>query len=372
MIYTDFKGIQLSKLGMGNMRLPTIGDDPGGEIDFERAQKIIDYAMDHGVNYYDTAYVYHNGKSESFLGKALEKYPRDSYYLATKFFIMANDDYEAVFEEQLSRLKTDYIDFYLIHGIFDSNWKQYIDCGCIEYFEEQKAKGHIKYLGFSSHASVENLTAFTEHHKWDFAQIQLNYYDWFHGSAMQEYEVLHSRNIPIISMEPLWGGRLATLSPEVNAMLKAEHPDWSIASWAFRWLGRLDGVQVILSGMSAIDQIKENVKLFQNDISLNDGDEELLKRACDAFRSSVVIPCTGCRYCCDDCPAQIDIPGIIGLYNRFKLNGSFALLDIGSFKVKPADCTGCNVCGEHCPQSIDVSAVMQELSEAIRALPTRS
>ncbi len=371
MIYKHFKGIQLSRLGMGNMRLPTIGDDPGGEIDFERAQEIIDYAMNHGVNYYDTAYVYHNSQSESFLGKALEKYPRDSYYLATKFFIQANNDYKAVFEEQLSRLKTDYIDFYLIHGIFDSNWKQYIDCGCIEYFEKQKAKGRIKYLGFSSHASVESLTAFAEYHKWDFAQIQLNYYDWFHGSAIQEYEVLRSRNIPIISMEPLWGGRLAALSPDVDAILKTEHPYWSIASWALRWLGRLDAVQVVLSGMSALDQIKENVELFQNEVSLNDRDEELLKNACDAFRSSVVVPCTECRYCCEDCPTQIDIPGIVSLYNRFKLDGPFALMDIDSFKAKPTDCTECDACSERCPQSIDIGAIMQELSEVIRTLPPK-
>ena len=214
MVYKDFKGINLSHLGMGNMRLPTEGGVHNAPINMGHAQKIIDYALDNGINYFDTAFVYHNGESEKFLGSALEKYPRDSYYLATKFFILASTDYKAVFEEQLTRLKTDYIDFYLIHGIFDHTYQQYMDCGCIEYFLEQKEKRRIKHLGFSAHVSMEGFNVFANHHKWDFCMIVLNPYDCVYGTSKQQYEVLVELGIPAVAMEPVRGGRLAALSAE--------------------------------------------------------------------------------------------------------------------------------------------------------------
>ena len=213
MIYKAFNNINLSCLGMGNMRLPLNKDRTSSPINRKLSQEIIDYAMDNGINYYDTAYTYNQGDSEVFLGEALSKYPRDSFYLATKFNLHATDDYKSVFEEQLSRLKTDYIDFYLLHAVQDHTYQKYIDCGCIEYFLEQKKAGRIKYLGFSSHASVKVLTSFADHHKWDFAQLQINYFDWYHSTAKKEYEVLEKRGTPIIVMEPIRGGRLAELSP---------------------------------------------------------------------------------------------------------------------------------------------------------------
>lgn len=221
----SYKTITLSRLGMGNMRLPTEGDAPGAPIDYARASEMIDKLMKSGVNYYDTAYVYHSGESEKFLGDTMKKYPRDSYCLATKYFIQADPDYKKVFEEQLARLQTDHIDFYLIHGIFDTTYQQYIDSGCIEYFAEQKRLGKIRYLGFSSHAKPEHLATFADYRDWDFAQIQLNYFDWFYGTAKAEYEELQKRNIPIMVMEPVRGGRLASLTPETEARLKAAHPD---------------------------------------------------------------------------------------------------------------------------------------------------
>ncbi len=365
MIYKAFHDISLSRLGMGNMRLPVQGDKAGAPIDRVRAQEIIDYAMENGVNYYDSAYVYHGGESEEFLGEAMKKYPRESYYLATKFLLSANPDYKAVFEEQLVRLQTDHIDFYLLHAIFDENCQSYLDSGCIEYFLEQKKAGRIRYLGFSSHAGVEALTRIADHHQWDFAQLQLNYFDWQYGTTQEEYKVLEERNIPIMVMEPVRGGRLATLSSEAEGMLKEVHPDWSMASWALRFVKHLPQVQVILSGMSNMEQIRDNIGTFQEPEGLSDEDTKLLMQACEAFRKQVSVPCTACRYCCDGCPMKIDIPAYLDVYNTYKTDGSWALNRMDSIESegKPADCIGCGACAGHCPQSIRIPEIMSELAE---------
>ncbi len=368
MIYQQFRDLKLSSLGMGNMRLPLQNDEPGAPIDRIRAQEIIDFAMANGINYYDTAYLYHNGESEKFLGEALANYPRESYYLATKFFLLANPDYKAVFEEQLSRLKTDYIDFYLLHAVFDETFDRYMGEGSVEYFLEQQKLGRIKYLGFSFHGSEETLQKLVAARKWDFAQIMLNYYDWMTGKAKREYEILKEHNTPIIAMEPVRGGRLATLSPGAEAILKQAHPDWSLASWALRWIKRLPQVKVVLSGMSTLDQIKENIELFSDERVLTDEEEAIALSAAEVFQKQVLVPCTACRYCCDTCPAEINIPAMLELYNRYKLDGAWVLEDIDEIEStgKPKDCIACNVCVEHCPQSIDISGIMQELAAQIK------
>lgn len=365
MIYKAFNNINLSCLGMGNMRLPMKKDSTGTFIDRVKAQEIIDYAMDNGINYYDTAYVYNQGDSEKFLGEAFQKYPRDSFYFATKFNLYGNPDFKEVFKEQLKRLKTDYIDFYLIHSISDSTYQKYIDMGCIEYFLEQKRMGRIKYLGFSSHASVKSLEAFADHHKWDFAQLQLNYFDWRYSTAKAEYEALEKRDIPIIVMEPIRGGRLAVLSPLAESILKESQPNWSVASWALRWVKRLPQVYVILSGMSTLDQIKENVSTFKDDRALTDEEETLVMKACDVFRKEVSVPCTSCRYCIDGCPEDINIPEFLEVYNKFKTDGRSALSAMKNIdsKGQPKDCISCDACFEVCPQNIDVKVVMKELAE---------
>ena len=374
MVYKAFKDIKLSILGMGNMRLPTTAEGFHAPVDYPKAQELIDYAMANGVNYYDTAYDYHGGDSERFLGQALTKYPRESYYLATKFYVLVSTDYQAVFEEQLKKLKTDYIDFYLIHGIFDHTYQRYLDIGCIDYFIEQQKQGRIKHLGFSSHANIENFTTFLNRHQWDFVQIQLNYYDWFFGSAKSFYDILVQRNIPIMAMSPMRGGRLAALTPEAESMLKAAHPDWSIASWAFRWIKRLPGVQVMLNGISKLDDIKDSIRYIDDTDSMSNEDEQLLLKACEVFRSEVRIPCTACRYCCSPCPVQIDIEKILEVYNRYKVDGPWALMGLQQVesKGKFTDCTGCGVCNEHCPQSIDIKSIMQELIEMQRRMPNRN
>lgn len=369
MRYKTFQDIKLSRLGMGNMRLPIMEGGPDSAIDMKKGQEIIDYAMEKGINYYDTAYVYHGGASESFLGEALiKRYPRDKFYVATKFNIFANSDYKKVFEEQLERLQTDYIDFYLIHAVMEQNCQQYLDCGCIEYFLEQKKLGKIKYLGFSSHANPENLELFASHHQWDFAQIQMNYYDWMFGTTEQEYKILEDKNIPIMVMEPCRGGRLASLTPDTEKTLKAQHEDWSIASWAFRFVEKHPQIQVVLSGMGNMEQIIDNVETFSKENTMTKEDEKVLMEVCEKFHEQVVVPCTACRYCCDGCPAQINIPEFLKVYNNVKLQGDWALNAVSGIDTKgaPADCIGCGACTGHCPQNIDVPAVMQDLAEIMK------
>ncbi len=365
-----FKNITLSRLGMGNMRLP-VGAGGDKDIDYAKAKEIIDYGMANGINYYDTAYVYHGGESERFVGKAFEGYDRDSYCLATKFNYAANPDYKAVFEEQLEKLQTDHIDFYLLHAVMNANADNYLNCGCIDYFLEQQKAGRITYLGFSSHADPEVLEKFASHHQWDFAQIQLNYFDWMYGSTQEEYRILKERNIPIVVMEPVRGGRLADLTPDTNKMLKEAHPDWSIASWALRFVRTLDQVQVILSGMSTIDQIKDNVATFNDLEPLSKEDQELLFKVCEKFHSKLVVPCTACRYCTEDCPMSINIPEWLKLYNEYKTDGIWPLKgkkDHVDSVGKPADCIACGACMGHCPQGISIPDHMSELAEAIKGL----
>lgn len=364
----NFKDISLSRLGMGNMRLP-VGAGGDKDIDFDKAAAIIDYGMNNGINYYDTAYVYHGGESEKFLGKAMKKYDRDSFYVATKFSSGASRDYKKMFEEQLERLQMDHVDFYLLHAVMDANVDFYLTSGCIEYFQEQQKKGRIKYLGFSSHATPENLEKIASHHQWDFAQIQLNYYDWMYGSTEKEYEILKNHNIPIVVMEPVRGGRLAELCPEAIDILKEARPEWSPASWALRFVKSLDQVQVVLSGMSNLEQIKDNVSTFEKEEQLSEEEKAVLFKACETFHDKMVVPCTACRYCTDDCPVQINIPEWLTLYNKLKCDGAWGIkeraAEIDSVG-KPSDCVGCGACMGHCPQNINTPEIMAELAEVLK------
>lgn len=368
MVFKEFQDIKISQLGMGNMRLPIKEGGADADIDYEKAQEIIDYAMENGINYYDTAYVYHSGKSEVFLGQALKKYDRDSYYVATKYLIKANSDYKETFKQQLERLQMDRVDFYLIHCLTDDVLDDYLTNGCIEFFLEQQKLGKIKYLGFSSHASVETLEKFASHHPWDFAQIQLNYYDWMTGNTKKEYEILEKYNIPIMVMESVRGGRLSKLTPEAETILKEAHPDWSISSWAFRWIKTLPQVQVALSGMTTLDQIKDNIKTYETEESLTADEVKLLFKACEIFGKTIKVPCTACRYCCDGCPAEINIPEVLKVYNKYKVDGFGALQGFSSIdtKGKPSDCVGCGACTGHCPQNINVPAIMEELAGLVK------
>ncbi len=366
MIYKDFQGEKISRLGMGNMRLPTVGGEPGSPIDYEQAKSMIDELVRSGVNYFDTAYIYHGGKSEEFVGKALSDYPRESYHVATKFNLGANPDYRAQFAEQLSRLGMDYIDFYLLHGVGDDSFEGYTGCGCIEYFEEQKKAGRIRWLGFSFHGSPDTLRRMLAIRKWDFVQIQLNYYDWVFGTAKEQYEILAEAGIPVVVMEPAHGGMLARLNEKTAAKLKAMDPERSVASWAMRWAMGLEGVQVVLSGMSDMEQARDNIATFAEGKPLTAEERAAVEQVAADYRTDVSVPCTACRYCTDGCPMGLEIPKILAAYNASKVEGPWALMDLAKLPEdkRPSACIACGACTAACPQSIEVPKYMAEMAEA--------
>lgn len=366
MYYKKFHKYEISALGIGSLRLPAKCNEPN-IIDRQKAQKVLDHALECGINYIDTAYTYHNGDSERFLGEALEKYPRDSYYLASKFYVAANPDIECVFEDQLKRLKTDYLDFYLLHGVDENSIDAFMDKGrdYIGFLEKQKKAGRIRYYGFSSHAAPETLTRFlTWHDKFDMALIQLNYLDWDLLDAKMQYEILTEHHIPIWVMEPLKGGRLSTLNQKAADILKTAAPDRSLSSWAFRFLMGLPNVQTVLSGMASITQVQDNVKTFGHCDPLNEKEYNILRSAKAVFMDDLGVPCSGCRYCCEYCPAKLDIPLLIKGYNEQKVSGElWRIAEISNLLHGPKDCQQCGRCMEHCPQKIDIPAVMQSMMD---------
>lgn len=370
MQYLEYRdGIRLSRLGMGNMRLPVMADVEGKPIDYDRAKAIIDRAMALGVNYYDTAYIYHGGKSEEFTGRALAEYPRDSYYVADKYNLDAEPDYRVQFPEQLRRLNMERIDFYLLHGVMDHNAETFLTNGCLEYFDEMKAQGRIRYFGFSFHGTPSALRKMISARNWDFVQIQLNYYDWLYGDARELYEILTGAGIPIMVMEPVRGGLLAKLNDESAGILTEACPGRSLASWALKWVKGLDGVQVALSGMGDMAQLEENAATFSDGKTLTPEERALTEKAAEALRMSVSVPCTGCRYCVDGCPAGLDIPRMLAAYNDAKLDGAWrlsALNDLPEEKL-PGACIGCGACADICPQRIDIPEYMKRITEMLKS-----
>lgn len=368
MQYKDFKdGIKLSRLGMGNMRLPEKEVSGTKVIDYDAAKAIIDAAYKAGVNYYDTAFIYHNGKSEEFVGKALAEYPRDTYYVADKFNFQAEPDYRKQFTEQLKRLNMDYIDFYLLHGIQDNFIDQLLASGAVSYFQNLKKEGKIHYFGFSFHGSEENLKKMLAAGDWDFVQIQLNYYDWEYGNQKKLYEILAEKHIPVMVMEPVHGGLLSRLNEKAADLLKTAEPDASLASWAMRWVMSLDGVQVVLSGMNSLEQMRDNVKTFSDNKVMNAKEKQLVKKAASLLRKDIALPCTDCHYCTPNCPMQLDIPTLLISYNEFKSDSAWRLVNLmGLPKEKqPSACIACGSCTAHCPQSLPVPMAMKEMAEQL-------
>lgn len=383
MVYNDFMNERVSALGLGAMRLPLKDAGDLSSIDKEETRRMVSFALENGINYFDTAYVYHNGLSEGAIAEALQGYERGKYFLADKFFIQADTDYKKVFNTQLSRLKTSYIDNYLIHSIQDGNIDSYIESGCIEFFSRMKEEGKIKHLGFSFHSSIDNLNKFIKVYDWDFAQIQLNYFDYYNINTLsnkrKEYEILTEKKIPLIIMEPLRGGSLSSFdslnNSEVNAVISKMnklHPDWSLSSWALRWLFRFSNIKLILSGMSCLMQVKDNVKTFQTKKVLTKEEEDLLLELLDQYKNSVVVPCTSCRYCTKTCPAALDIPTLLNLFNLYS-----ALLDwqkgeaIKKLRALPKErsslsCLDCGECAKLCPQHIDIPGVMKKITKLIK------
>ena len=372
MIYRQFQDKHLSLLGFGAMRLP----ENDGVIDEAAFKEMLDHAIAGGINYFDTAYPYHSGQSERVLGKLLKQYPRESFYLATKFpGHQISESYApaAIFEEQLEKCGVDYFDFYLLHNVCESSIDTYMDprWGIIDYFKEQKRLGRIRHLGFSSHGRLDNLKYFLDQYGDDmeFCQIQLNYLDWSLQNAKEKYELLTERGIPVWVMEPVRGGKLVNLPERDIENLKALHSDASTASWGFRFLMGLPNVGMILSGMSNLEQVKDNLKTFSSEMQLSDSEISLLFEIADNMKDSV--PCSACRYCCDGCPQGLDIPTLISIYNETKISAGGILSMY--FKSLPADkrpdaCIGCGLCTYSCPQQIDVPQVMKNLADTVARL----
>ena len=372
MIYREFQGLKLSALGMGAMRLPVMdGDD--SRIDEEAAKAMVDYAMSQGVNYYDTAWGYHGGQSELVMGRALKKYPRDSFYLATKFpgYDLSNmDKAEEIFEKQLEKCGVEYFDFYLFHNVCEMNIDAYLDpkYGIHEYLMRQKENGRIRHLGFSAHGSCDVMRRFLEAYGKDmeFCQIQLNYLDWKFQDAENKVKLLDEYHIPVWVMEPLRGGKLASLAEEDEAKLTALRPEEKIPAWAFRFLQSLPEVTVTLSGMSNMEQLQENIRTFGEERPLNEEERQTLLDIADGMVKKIAVPCTACHYCVSHCPQGLDIPHLLSLYNEHSFTGGgfiapMALSAISKDKW-PSACIGCRSCEAVCPQQIKISEVMADFA----------
>ena len=374
MKYSEVCGEKISMLAFGTMRMPHAEN---GELDQEQIQAMTDYAIENGVNYFDTAWPYHDGKSELAIGKALAKYPRESFYLADKFpghQIMSSYDCAGIFEKQLEKCGVEYFDFYLLHNVNELCWDVYNDpqWGILDYFIEQKKNGRIKHLGLSTHARSENFAKILDYmgDNAEFCQIQLNYVDWILQDAKTKVEELNKRNIPIWVMEPVRGGKLADLGEDLNAQLKALEPDASIASWAFRWLMATPGVKVVLSGISNMEQMKDNVKTVSEAEPLTEEQHQMMLDIAD--KMSVGVPCTACRYCCESCPMQLDIPMLLASYNDLKFQSTVTVgihMDALPKDKWPYQCIGCGSCISICPQRIDIPSVMKEFTEMLKTAP---
>lgn len=404
-------GEKVSILGYGCMRWP-MTQNPAGEgeiIDQDAVNRLVDYAIAHGINYFDTAPPYVRGLSEEATGIALSRHPRDSYFLATKMSnhhlartgLKGKELYDAsvaMYRNSLEKLKTDYLDYYLLHNLGGETglpflMQRFFDSGVLDFLVKEREAGRIRNLGFSYHGDVKvfdyMLSLHDEIH-WDFVQIQLNYVDYRHASGMNFnaeylYSELEKRNIPAVIMEPLLGGRLASLTDHLNAQLKQREPEESIASWAFRFSGSFPGVLTVLSGMTYMEHLQDNIRTYSPLRPLSDEEFDMLEETAVEMISYPSVPCTACEYCMP-CPYGINIPGIFAHYNKCINEGNIpasrqsknysearrAFLvgyDRSVPKLRQADhCIGCNQCAPHCPQSIDIPAQLHRIDHFVENL----
>jgi predicted aldo/keto reductase-like oxidoreductase len=359
---------ELSPLGFGVMRLPMEGDRFTDE-----ARRLIGLAMEAGINYYDTAYPYQRERSEEFIRETLvANYPRRSFHIADKLPVwLCGDvgDMERIFQIQLERLGVEHIDFYLLHGLHRSRWADIYGKGVLDFLERKRREGRMHRVGFSLHDTADTLGRILDAYDWDFAQLQINYYDWTVQHAKDNYDCLAERDIPCIVMEPVGGGRLAKLPGDAERLLKTMRPDASAASWAIGFVASLPNVAVTLSGMSDERQLRDNVSVFSPVEPLAPAECETLDRVVRIVASHNAIPCTSCRYCTDECPKEIDIPQIFQRYNDCKMFDNAARFDIDYFAFIPegkrADaCIFCGRCAEKCPQTIDVPKELRRVHGA--------
>jgi len=363
-----FKDKEISLLGLGTMRLPCktpLKRESNPLINYQKSQELVDYAYKNGVNYFDTAYMYHVGKSEKFIGSALKKYPRDSYFLADKLPIWMcpkKSDMEKVFQKQLERTGHDYFDFYLLHSLNKDNFDKCEKFGAYDFVQKKKEEGKIKYIGFSFHGTIDDLKRIVSTHKWDFAQIQMNYLDWKDQDAKTQYEILTQAGIPVIVMEPVRGGKLAQVSPDIADMFKKARLDSSIASWAMRFVASHSNVLTVLSGMNSIEQLEDNLNSFTDFTEFTDNEYRICENAAAIMNNADIIKCTGCDYCAD-CPKEVKISTIFATYNKVKtqeITSEEGRELYRNIKSNASACINCGKCASHCPQSIDIPKLLKE------------
>lgn len=356
---------RVSLLGFGCMRFPKTEE---GKIDQVRAGKLLDTAIKAGVNYIDTAYPYHDGESEPFLGRVLARYPRNQYFLATKLPVWKADTKEeaqALFEEQLGRLQVKYIDYYLFHALNRERWDKVVKSGMLPWAEQLKREGRIRHLGFSFHDEYEVFREIITYRQWDFAQIQYNYMDRDIQAGDRGYELAGKLGIPLIAMEPVKGGTLASLPREAEEIFSAAGADAGAPSWAFRWVGTHPNIKVILSGMSTPAQVEDNLKSFSPFTPLSQEEMTVVEQASQAIRRRIKNSCTACRYCMP-CPAGVDIPGNFAIWNEGSMYGIEE--EAGkAFKEKQEagagaeKCIRCGKCEAVCPQGLPIRDDLEKL-----------
>lgn len=385
MYYNEIAGVKVSALGMGNMRLPTT--EERGPIDREKAREIIEYAYEHGINFFDTAFRYHNGESESFVGEVLSQYPRESFMLISKFpgHMMNFKDHKLgfqgylsdfhceslsdVFEEQLKKCRVDYFDFYLLHNMCESSYDFYTneELDVVGYLKEQKRLGKIKHLAFSSHGRAETIDKFLTKYPdvFEYCQLQLNYLDWTLQDAKAKYEVCEKHGIPVVVMEPVRGGRLINLPENAEKTLREAEPTWTNAQWCFRFIQSLPNAAVCLSGMSTLDQLKDNLKTFEERHEFGEKHYDAVKAVVDVMLN--LVPCTGCSYCTEGCPMQINIPKLISFYNETKNGGAMLRFNMNRENPgeDPAACIACGACMSVCPQGIKIPEILSEFTKML-------
>ena len=374
MYYNEFQGKQISALGFGAMRLPTVGEDDS-RIDADTAAEMVDYAIAHGVNYFDTAWGYHGGNSETVMGDILKKYDRESFFLATKFpgYDLSNmDKVEEIFERQLEKCGVDYFDFYLFHNVCEINIDAYLDerHGIAAYLREQKKNGRIRHLGFSAHGNLDTLRRFLDAYGDDmeFCQLQVNYIDWEFQQAKEKVALMKEHGIPVWVMEPLRGGKAVRIPDEYMTKLQSLRPDETAVSWAFRFLQGIPEITVTLSGMSDMAQLKDNIAIYGEKKATTEKENEVLMEIGEKLMKGV--PCTGCRYCVSHCPQELNIPELLYLYNEhtFTKGGFLAPFAIQAMPEdkRPDACVACESCVEVCPQNIQIPDILADFVEKLK------
>ena len=366
-----FRDLEIPLLGFGCMRLPM----QGNEVDTKEVDRMVDYCMEHGVNYFDTAYMYVDERSELVMGKSLKRYKREDFILADKspiYKMKTQSDVRKIFEEQLKKCQVEYFDFYMCHNINKNTVDTYRNVKMYEELLKLKNEGKIKYLGFSFHGTPDILREVVKEHEWDFCQLQINYLDWDVVKAHEQYDIAQSAGIPVTVMEPLRGGGLVNLSDKALAKLKEHYPNATPAEFGLRWAASRKNVITVLSGMSNLEQVKQNVATFMNYKDMTEDEEKVADEIAKIIQSQGEINCTACKYCMEVCPRGINIPAIFALYNQYKVSG-FAMMfkiyyETLSESEQAHNCIKCGLCNKNCPQSLDIPNLLAKIDEEYKKI----